>query len=129
MAIRPVLLSALIAGVLLTSCANRVVHAPIVDMKKVDPIQYQIDLRECQTYAEQINPAGEAFAGAMLGAAVGAAAGAAIGAPSGNAGHVAAYGAGAGIGAGGAGGGIYGVRRQEMIVNNCLLGRGYKVLG
>ena len=118
----------LCGSLLLLAGCDHVVYQPIVDMKGVDPIQYQQDLRECQAYAEQVNPAGEALAGALIGAAAGAAIGSAVGAPSGQAGYGATYGASAGAGMGGVAGTASGMRGQVQVVSNCLIGRGYKVL-
>ena len=59
------------------SCSSH--PEPIVDTKGVDMTQYQTDLAECQSYAEQIDPA----TGVAKGAAGGAATGGAIGAISG----------------------------------------------
>ena len=46
--------------------------APIVDMKGVNRYQYEQDLEECSTYADEVNVAGKAVGGAAVGAAVGA---------------------------------------------------------
>jgi len=94
---------------------------PIVDTKGVDMTQYQTDLAECQSYAEQIDPA----TGVAKGAAGGAATGGAIGAISGG-----DFGKGAGIGAvlGVAKSGVRASDDKEGVVKTCLRGRGYKVL-
>lgn len=113
---------------LISACTNRVVYKPIVDMKGVDPINYQQDLRECQGYAEQVSPTGEAIAGALVGAAAGAAIGAAAGSQFHQAGFGAQYGATTGAAMGGVAGTASGVSGQAQVVGNCLLGRGYKVL-
>lgn len=94
---------------------------PIVDTKGVDMTQYEADLAECRSYAEQIDPA----TGVAKGAAGGAATGGAIGAISG--GELAK---GAGIGAvlGVAKSGVRAADDKEGVVKTCLRGRGYKVL-
>jgi outer membrane lipoprotein SlyB len=120
----------LITLAFLGACAS---HEPIIDKGGAIPFdegKYQQDLKECQAYAEKINPAGEAIAGALLGALFGAALGSAAGA---------ATGAGAGYGAtvgtavmgttGAAAGVSHGAGKQVQIINNCLIGRGYRVLG
>jgi hypothetical protein len=106
---------------LASGCAT---HQPVVDTKGVDMNAYTVDLAECQKYAEQINPAGTAAAGAGAGALFGALLGAAIGGR-GSAGYGARIGAAQGVGAGAAGG----AGKQIQIINNCMSGRGYRVLG
>jgi outer membrane lipoprotein SlyB len=112
---------------LLAGCAHT--YQPVVDTQGVDQYKYQQDLAQCRSYAEQVNPwenAGiDTLIGAAGGAALGAATGAAVGAPAAGA----AVGAAAG-GIGGAGyGGISSANRQQIIINNCLRERGYRVLG
>lgn len=104
---------------LLTACASQ----PIVDTKGVNMIQYQQDLAECETYAQQVQVAGKAATGAVAGAVVGAVVGAAVG-NSGTAGRAA--GAGAAVGASkGTGRGLH---EKQRVVHNCLRNRGYSVL-
>ena len=50
---------------------------PIVDMKGVDPVQYEEDLAVCKQYAEQVGVARDTATGALVGAAIGGLAGAA----------------------------------------------------
>ncbi len=103
-------------------------YRPIVDMKGVDAIRYQADLKECKEYAAQIDVGGSALAGALVGAAAGAAVGAATGAAVGRAGTGAAIGSAAG-GTGGLGGGVVSATRaQEQMIHRCLIGRGYNIL-
>ncbi len=93
---------------------------PIIDSKGVDMSRYQTDLEECSAYAEQIHME----KGVAKGAAGGAVVGAATGAISGNAAEGAGYGS------------IWGATRsgleadddKQMVVKQCLRGRGYKVL-
>lgn len=111
----------------LTACATTVTYEPIVDFKKVDRNAYAVDLQECQRYAEKIE--NDALAAGIAMALLGAAAGAAVGDVYGDAGRGAAYGA---VVIGGTGGAVQAgnvINRQETIVDNCLKGRGYKVLG
>ena len=96
---------------------------PIVDTKGVNMSQYELDLEECSTFAEDISTGKSIAKGAVTGAAVGAVIEAItedvrsrrdaieIGAVS-----------------GGAQSGIRAVREKEQIVRRCLRGRGYKVL-
>jgi len=107
-----------IAFVLSAGCASH--PDPIVDTKGVNMAQYEIDLRECRQYADEVSVAG----GAAKGAAAGAVVGAAAGAISGDADRGAGYGA---IG-GGARSALYNQREKERVVKNCLRGRGYRIL-
>ena len=101
------------------SCSSH--PEPIVDTKGMDMTQYETDLEECRSYAEQIDPA----TGVAKGAAGGAATGGAIGAISGG-----DFAKGAGIGAvlGVAKSGTRASDDKEGVVKTCLRGRGYKVL-
>jgi hypothetical protein len=107
------LMLALAAG-----CASH--PGPIIDTKGVNMARYEIDLRECSEYAEEISVA----EGTAKGAAAGAVVGAAAGAISGDADRGAGYGA---IG-GGTRSALYNQREKERVVKNCLRGRGYRVL-
>jgi outer membrane lipoprotein SlyB len=104
----------------LQGCA---VHQPVIDMLNVDPVAYDRDMAECTAYAGRIDPgastANNAVAGAIIGAVIGAIfcgrnCAAQVGA------STAVYGAASG--ASGA------ANAQRSIVNNCMAGRGYKVL-
>jgi hypothetical protein len=108
----------------------------IVDMQGVDPVQYNADLQACQGAAAQVQ-AEPAEREAVVGtAARGAAVGAAAGAISGNSGSQGAKtGAAVGLVAGSARNARN--RReaktqtkdeQDMVVKNCMRGRGYNVL-
>ncbi len=115
----------LIFALALTACASH--NSPpggvIVDMKGVDPAQYQRDLNECTTYANQVDTAGKVGGNAAGGAVVGGAIGAIFGG---------SEGAARGAGAGAVGGGARGVERtaaeRHQVVANCLRHRGYSVL-
>jgi len=115
-----------VAALFLGACAQS--YQPIVDRQGVDPAQYQADLAECRTYAEQVNPVGEAVAGAFLGALLGAAVGAATGAVVGQPKLGATYGAAAAGTAGTAAGAAGGIEGQIRVIRTCLAGRGYRVL-
>lgn len=124
-----------LAALLLASCAqnvgNRYTYEPVVDVAASGKTheQYAIDLRECQQLAAQRDGTGEAvasaIAGALLGAALGGIVGHAYGAPQ----HGAAYGAGVGGITAGAKGAAAGHGNQQAIVQRCLTGRGYSVVG
>lgn len=91
---------------LLTSCAYR----PLVDPKGVNPTQYQADLEECQELANQISPVKSISAGTIVGGIFGALLGLAVGVT-------------------GSGEGYFGTTQgQAQAIQNCLTGRGYRVL-
>lgn len=105
---------------LMVGCANE----PIVDRRGVDEVQYQDDLAECHSYANQVDTAGETAKWGAIGVAVGAS----IGAIFGN-GHDAERGAGAGAVVGGAKGFGKAEQRKEKVLYRCLKSRGYRVFG
>ena len=96
---------------------------PIIDTKGVNMSQYDIDLKECSVFSEDISTGKSIAKGAATGAAVGAVIEAItddvrsrrdaieVGAVS-----------------GGAKSGIRAVREKEPILKGCLRGRGYKIL-
>ena len=107
-------------ALLLTGCAT---YRPVVDMRNVsDTQQYELDLSECQQYAQQVDPAANAAVGAVVGALLSAAAGAIFDDP-----WTGAYAAAGAIG-GAAGGGIAGGQNQKDIIRRCMSNRGYEVL-
>ena len=116
---------ALLFAALLCGCANhnRAPGGVIVDMKGVDPVQYQIDANECGAYADQVDASGKVAGRAAGGAVVGGAVGAIFGG-----GHGAAQGAGAGAVVGGAHGVEYTLHERNQVVRTCLRNRGYSVL-
>ena len=129
------LFSLLIAIPVLAQAQNKAPNV-IVDMQGVDPAQYNADLQACQGAGTQVqaqDPEREAVAGTT---ARGAAVGAAAGAISGNSGSQGAK-TGAAVGV------VAGTSRnaknrreakkqtkdeQDMVVKNCMRGRGYNVL-
>ena len=113
----------LLVGMVAMVCAG-CAHEPIVDRKGVNEIQYQADLSECRTYAEQVNTAGETAKHGAIGAAVGATVGAVIGNS-----DTAGRGAGVGAIAGGGKGFSKAEQRKQRVVYQCLRNRGYRVLG
>ena len=96
---------------------------PIIDTKGVNMSQFDIDLKECSVFSEDISTGKSIAKGAATGAAVGAVIEAItddvrsrrdaieVGAVS-----------------GGAKSGIRAVREKEQILKRCLRGRGYKIL-
>jgi len=114
-----------VVACLLGGCAQKP-NAPggvIVDMKGVDPVQYQKDVAECGAYADQVDAGskvgGQAAGGAVVGGAVGAIFGG---------GHGAAQGAGTGAVVGGARGVQDTLDERHVVVRSCLRNRGYAVL-
>ncbi|MEE2774158.1 MAG: glycine zipper family protein [Pseudomonadota bacterium] len=95
----------------------------ITDLKGVDSKQYQNDLYECRRYAGQIDVGGDALTGLVAGALFGAAVGSALGNKD-DAKRTAKVGAVAGLTEGTSGA----LGEQDLIIRNCLIGRGYKVL-
>ncbi|MCK2097549.1 hypothetical protein [Thauera aromatica] len=111
----PLLAAALVAG-----CAH---HRPVVDTRSVaDPQQYEKDLAECQSFAQQIDPGVPAALGAVVGGILGAALGVVTDDP-----WTGAYAAAGAIG-GLVGGGAKGASNQRDVIRNCMLGRNYAVL-
>lgn len=110
----------IILAVSMTACAS---YRPVVDTKGVDPVVYENDLKECQKFAEEVDPTKNAIAGAVIGAVLGAAIGS-IGGNSDITNVVAAQGAVTGAAAGGGAS----AGSQIDIVRRCMAGRGYKVL-
>jgi outer membrane lipoprotein SlyB len=104
-------------------------YRPIVDMKGVDAAAYERDLEECRAYADAVDPGAQAATGGLLAGGFGAALGAALGAIGGDPGFGAATGAAAGgiTGTASAAAGCAG--QQRAVIDNCLRGRGYSVLG
>lgn len=114
------LAAALATAGILAGCAN---YRPIVDSQSItDPQRYELDLADCQRYAEQVNPAASALVGAALGALLGAALGAVADDP-----YWAITAAGGAIG-GLAGGTASAVGDQKDVVRECMRQRGYAVL-
>ncbi|MCE2570511.1 glycine zipper family protein [Motilimonas eburnea] len=105
-------------------------RAPVVDMTKVDPQQYQADREYCESYAEQLDKQEyaktEGINGAVSGALVGGVAGAI---DEGLEGALigAAIGSAIGAGAGALGGANDATKQQALVLRNCLEQKGYKV--
>jgi uncharacterized protein YcfJ len=116
-------------SIILTSCTGAgAKYRPVVDPSNNDMTLFEQDLKECQNIAEEESVAKEAGKGTVLGAAVGATIGAITGAITGDVGSGVALGTGLGGVSGGVQGGAAGVGDQEIIIKNCMIGRGYRVL-
>jgi outer membrane lipoprotein SlyB len=115
------------ACALLGACAST--YRPVIDTRGVDPAAYERDLEACRAYAAEVDPAGSGIAGAAVGAGAGAVLGAVVGAFFRAPALGAAFGASVGGVEGAGTGAASGVRRQVGIIDRCLAGRGYRVLG
>ena len=124
---KPIPITVIIASaLLLSSCAT---YRPIVDLKGEDRNIYEWNLKDCQRYAEELNPGVSAVAGAGIGAGLGAITGLIVGATLGvDAGQLAGFGAAIGGLYGATSGGATSAISQQQIIKNCLAGRGYRVL-
>lgn len=109
----------------LASCAAQP-YMPLVDLADGQTqTQYNDDVNECRRLANTRMSASQgAGAGAIAGALIGGAIMAAMGGNADSIGRV----AGAGAVAGAAHGGVEGHQSQAQIMNNCMAGRGYRVL-
>lgn len=123
-----------IAALLFTTACSAaqpglMMYEPVVDLDKVSGSKYQSDLAKCYAYADQVDPIKDALLGTVGGGLLGGALGSALGAMGAGAGRGAAIGA--TVGGMGLGAKQYGsaYQRQITIIDNCLRGRGYKVLG
>jgi hypothetical protein len=122
------LLAAIVVGAAssLLSCASPESFFgkdPIIDMTGVDPQDYQTDLAECRAYADQVQTGRQVVTGAATGAVVGGA----VGAIGGNS-STAARTAGIGGVMGTVNGTSSAISERRVVLRNCLLGRGYRVL-
>jgi len=120
-----------VGGILVSACATQTGWRPTVDTYN-DPnvSRLEQDYVECEQLARQASggTALEAAKGAGVGALLGAAGGAAIGALTCSAGTGAAIGAAAGGLGGGAKQGFSAEDAFKNAFNNCMIGRGHKVL-
>jgi hypothetical protein len=123
--------SVLISSILLTACASQSGWTPTVDTYN-DPNAYRInqDMAECKQLASKASggTASETAIGAGTGALVGAAGGALLGAIAGSPGTGAALGATVGGLGGGAYKGVGAEDKYKSSYNNCMSGRGHKVI-
>ena len=127
---------ALFAAVPMLAQAQSSTPNVIVDMQGVDEAQYNADLQACQGAGTQVQTTEAQREGVVGTAARGAAVGAAAGAISGNSGSKGAKtGAGVGVVAASARNarGRRDAKKQtknelDMVIKNCMRGRGYNVL-
>lgn len=123
--------SVLIGSILLSACASQGGWTPTVDSYN-DPNAYRInqDMAECKQLAGQASggTATETAVGAGTGALVGAAGGAVVGAFTGSPGMGAAIGAAAGGLGGGAMKGFSAEEKYKNAFNNCMSGRGHRIV-
>ncbi len=118
-------LTAIITALALTACASvPTTYRPIIDTQGVNPAQYEQDVAECQQFARQIDAEKATAANAVAGAIFATALGALLGLRGRNLAQVAA----AGAVVQGTHGAAYANMTQAQIINQCMLGRGYKVL-
>ena len=123
--------SVFIGSMLLAACASQGGWTPTVDTYN-DPNAGRInqDMAECKQLAGQASggTATETGVGVGTGALLGAAGGAVIGAFAGNPGMGAAIGASTGALGGGAYKGLSAEDKYKNAYNNCMSGRGHKVV-
>ena len=117
---RTVVYTLLVSAIGLVGCSST--SGPIIDTKGVNMARYEQDLADCEGYAEQVRIERGVAKGAAAGAAVGGATGAVLERSS------ASEGAAVGAITGAARSAQIGDREKSRVVNNCLRGRGYKVL-
>lgn len=96
---------------------------PIIDMAGVDPEVLELDMAECEAYADEVEVGRQVATGAATGAVVGGT----IGAIFGN-GETAARTAGVGAATGSVRGAGGAMSERRQVIRNCLIGRGYLVL-
>lgn len=106
---------------ILSACASDEV---IVDTKGVNEQRYQQDLAECEVYSQQVSTGKTIAKRGTRGAVIGGAIGAIVGD-----GSSTAKGAGVGAVAGSARDSREAENKKTQVIQNCLQGRGYKVLG
>ena len=96
---------------------------PIIDTKGIDISQYELDLEECETFADEISPTKSIVKGTATGAAVGTVIEAVTDGSSRTKNAT-----GLGAIAGGGKSGIRAVKEKEQVVKRCVRNRGYQVL-
>lgn len=99
-------------------------YTPVIDMQGVDMPQYYRDLTECRRYAGIIDRDSAAISGAIGGAIVGGVIAAMLGGNSRTVGDSASLGGLAGLSAQD----TKAANKQERIMANCMVSRGYRVL-
>ena len=115
----------LLSAIILTGCVSKTSDTifsgskPIIDKKGVDLNAYEVDLKECTEYANDISVGRSVLKGSAAGAAIGGVV--EVLTDEDDAIEVGAI-------SGGAKSGIKSVRQKERVVKKCLRGRGYRVL-
>lgn len=112
----------LVLSCLLALSACTTTNEIIIDEKRSNMTNYEADLADCESYAEQVRVGEKTVKGAASGGAVGGA----VGSVSNR--HDTGEGAAIGAITGGAKGLNEGERDKVRVVKNCLRGRGYRVL-
>lgn len=114
---------------LLTACQPNlpITYEPIVDMKKVNANKYALDLKECREYAQKVED--DTVAQGIVMAVIGAGLGAAVGNQYGMTGQGAQYGALLGATSGTIDGQVTYRTKTMQVIDYCIAGRGYKVIG
>ena len=117
---------ALLPSILLLAACSQFTDpsGAIVDLKGVDPVQYEADLEDCTGYADEVPVVKHVATGIAAGAAVGGAIGALSGANTQGIGKT----AGTGAVIGGTQTGISAAAEKRYVLRECLRGRGYRVL-
>jgi uncharacterized protein YcfJ len=110
-------------AIALSGCRSNPAEKVIIDPKGTDPVQYRQDLAECDAVSQQAKPGRAAARGALSGAMIGGALGGVLG-DSRTAGRM----AGGGAVVGGASQAGAGMSERELVLRNCMTGRGYRVL-
>lgn len=100
-------------------------YAPVVDLKGQDQGRYAANLLECQSLAKQVDASANVAGAAVAGAVFATALSAILGGGRRFNGRMAGFG---GLVAG-TQGGVSSLERQHRIISNCLIGRGFRVLG
>jgi hypothetical protein len=99
-------------------------YTPIIDMAGVDRARYDADLTHCRSLAQQIDAGAAGAEGVIAGAVIAGALASAFGGGR----YAVGQNMQAGGLVGGAQAGAAAAKRQESVVANCLIGRGYRVL-
>lgn len=120
---------AVLSLALLTACQPNlpITYSPIIDEKKVDMNKYSQDLKECREHAQQVED--DTVAQGIVMAIVGAGLGAAVGNQYDMTGQGAQYGALLGATSGTIDGQVTYNTKTMQVIDHCIAGRGYKVLG
>lgn len=119
-------IAAIAVVALLSGCASvPTTYAPIIDPKFGDMAAYETNLNECRSFAAQIDAGNRAAAGAIAGAVVGVALGALFGLRGRDLAQVGV----ATAALSGTRDAAYAGMSQVQIIQRCMSGRGYQVLG